>query len=90
MTEMKDKALMNLPSDIKLLLASGQSSLYRLPKKYAEHGAYLLALSHNDTFFITKEGTIGKAAGKLGAVEVEEVVRLQHFGGLPAAKFKTA
>lgn len=76
MSIVKDNTLMNLPSDIKLLLSTGSSSLYKLPKKYSIYGAYLLAISNNDTFFVSEEGAVGNRAGKLGEVEVEELVRI--------------
>lgn len=81
---------MNLPQDVKTLLTVGKYSLYTLPEKYANKGAYLLAVSRDDTFFVTKEGVIGESAGKLGSVQVDEVVRFQDTKARSSIKLNIA
>lgn len=90
MTKIKQNALVNLPTDIKILLASGKYSLYTLSKKLSHKGTYLLALSRNDTFFLKEDGTIGEAAGKLGDVAVESVVRFDESDIVPSIKLNIA
>lgn len=91
MSKLDQKALMNLPEDVKILLASGRSAIYRLPVKYAAKGAYLLAVSRDDTFFVSEEGKIGEKAGKLGSIEVEEVLRVDSGSSTyPSVKLNIA
>lgn len=90
MAKINEKALMNLPQDVKSLLTVGKYSLYTLPKDYADKGAYLLAVSRDATFFVTEEGVIGEAAGKLGSVKVEEVVRFQDAQARTSIKLNIA
>lgn len=90
MGKMKQNAFMNLPTDVKMMLASGKYSLYTLPIKYASKGAYLLAMSRNDTFFIKEDGILGERAGKLGEVEVDEVIRIDSNDFVPSIKLNIA
>lgn len=90
MDKMLEKLLVNLPSDVQLLVSSGRSTLYRLPKKYADRGVYLLAISRSDTFFVSEDGIIGNKAGALGEIEVDEVVRLPHSNSLSSFKHRPA
>lgn len=90
MAKIKQNAFVNLPSDIKILLASGKYSLYTLSKKMAHKGTYLLALSRDDTFFLKEDGTIGESAGKLGEVAIEGVVRIEEPGIIPSIKLNIA